>query len=301
MSRMQDPYCYPGTDVLTNQVELRDRAQLDAFEAKVVALNLVELTQKPITGPVDATRLKETHRRIFEHVYPWAGQYRVNTGVMSKQRPQGYLVTYADSAFVARELEKVFRSLAAEQPLRGRPLEHVAARAAHWYGEIDARHAFREGNSRTGRKFIADFVREAGFNLEWSKISETPGGRERLMLARDYAVINADSIELAEIFVEAMSPITREQENQRDQGLPSATPPRPAAAGGSYVGAIESVTRGEVLQDTNGERIRHQLAMFMSGSGGFGLLKTGAVVRIDYSGALWKVRDPNQKTRSQRR
>lgn len=105
-SDAQDPYCYPGTDVLINQVGLRDRAQLDTYEAQVVALNLAELSQKPITGPFDAARLQETHRRIFLDVYSWAGKFRANTGVMSKSRPQGYVVTYGDSRYVGRELEK---------------------------------------------------------------------------------------------------------------------------------------------------------------------------------------------------
>jgi fido (protein-threonine AMPylation protein) len=292
----QDPYCYPGTDVLINQVGLRDRALLDTYEAQIVALNLAELSQKPITGPFDATRLKETHRRIFEGVYSWAGNFRTNTGVMSKRRPQGYVVTYGDSQYVGRELEKVFKALAAENYLRGQPLDIVVARGAHYYGEIDARHPFREGNSRTVRQFSTDLLRQAGVALEWSRISETPGSRERLMFARDQAVVQGDSTHLAELMGEASSPITPDRELGRFLGTPQEGN-RPARDG-SYVGPVKAVSATEVLQDVGGHEIRHELAKFMSGSGGWKSLQAGTAVRIEYKEGLWKVRDPNQQVRS---
>jgi fido (protein-threonine AMPylation protein) len=293
----QDPYCYPRTDVLINQVGLRDRALLDTYEAQVVAFNLVELSQKPIAGPFDTARLRETHRRIFEHVYPWAGQYRVNTGVMSKSRPQGYVVTYGDSRYVARELEKVFQALAAENSLRGLPLAAVVERSAHYYGEIDARHPFREGNSRALRQFFTDLLRQAEVRLEWSRISETPGSRERLMFARDQAVIQGDASHLARLIGEASSRFPLEQELNRQPEISRGS----AARDGQYVGLVKGVSNTEILQDVNGETVRHELGRFMSGGGGWKLIRPGATVRIEYREGLWKVSEPNQQGRGGKR
>ena len=31
----EDPYCYPGTSVLRNCLDIRDQAELDAFEVEI--------------------------------------------------------------------------------------------------------------------------------------------------------------------------------------------------------------------------------------------------------------------------
>lgn len=49
MSYVQDPYTYPGSNVLKNLGGYTDQCLLDVFEADVVALALVELQETPIT------------------------------------------------------------------------------------------------------------------------------------------------------------------------------------------------------------------------------------------------------------
>ena len=44
-------------------------------------------------------------------------------------------------------------------------------RTGHYLGEINALHPFREGNGRAQRAFIGQVAREAGYEIEWSKIS----------------------------------------------------------------------------------------------------------------------------------
>ena len=34
---VEDPYCYPGTTVLKNKLNLTEQAELDAFEAEITA------------------------------------------------------------------------------------------------------------------------------------------------------------------------------------------------------------------------------------------------------------------------
>ena len=88
-----DPYIYPGTNVLRNLADLRNRKLLDSFEADAVAASLVDLRRNPTQGPFDVRRLQETHRRIFAHVYPWAGEIRNDIGMMAKNR-SGFVVAY---------------------------------------------------------------------------------------------------------------------------------------------------------------------------------------------------------------
>jgi cell filamentation protein len=109
-----DPYCYPGTDVLINRGDYRVQAELNRFEADAVLLAFAALEACPIKGPFDARRLQETHRRIFGNVYPWAGEFRQGIGMMTKER-SGFVVTYGPSENVPAALAVAFAALKAEK------------------------------------------------------------------------------------------------------------------------------------------------------------------------------------------
>jgi cell filamentation protein len=197
-----DPYCYPGTRVLINVRDLKDRNALDEFESEMVAVRLAQLKRNTLNGPFNLKRLQETHRRIFQDVYPWAGSIRQYTGTMQKTRANGTTVTYCDSNFIMNAIAPVFSALEQENFLRGLALPQFAARSAHFYGELDAIHAFREGNSRTLRQFFADLAYEAGYKLDWRSASNTEEKIEQIFLARDAAVVRRDSSLMAKLMEE---------------------------------------------------------------------------------------------------
>ncbi|GAB3940930.1 hypothetical protein GCM10027614_25390 [Micromonospora vulcania] len=43
---------------------------------------------------------------------------------------------------------------------------------AHYYGELNVCHPFREGNGRTTRSFLRQLGAAAGFLLDWSELNE---------------------------------------------------------------------------------------------------------------------------------
>jgi cell filamentation protein len=136
---------------------------------------------------VDEARLKATHRAIFQRLYPFAGEYRQDTGTMTKGRALGYQVTYGDSRFVPGEMTRLFSALKAERYLCGLEADAFAARLAFYYSELDATHPFREGNSRTLRQFSADLASAAGYRLDWAPTGRDEGTRNALYRARDLA------------------------------------------------------------------------------------------------------------------
>ena len=69
-------YCYPGTDVLVNKLNIKDKSTLQKFEAKITAAKLLALRQKGIIGNFDAKHLNQIHTYLFEDIYPFAGKYR---------------------------------------------------------------------------------------------------------------------------------------------------------------------------------------------------------------------------------
>lgn len=71
-----DPYVYPGTTVLRNLLNETDAAARDRAEYELTFLRREELARHPLTGPFTLPRLQETHRRLFQDVYRWAGEIR---------------------------------------------------------------------------------------------------------------------------------------------------------------------------------------------------------------------------------
>jgi cell filamentation protein len=195
-----DPYCYPGRDVLINKGDYRVQAELNKFEADAVFLAFAALKTNSIAGPFDARRLQETHRRIFGNVYSWAGELRKGIGMMAKTRASGSQVSYGPSENVPGALASTFAALRAEKGLLGLDAKAMAQRLAFYYSELDAIHPFRDGNSRTLRAFTSDLAQSAGYRLDWAPIAQTAEQRRRLFHARDLAVMRGDTSELMRIF-----------------------------------------------------------------------------------------------------
>ncbi len=155
----------------------------------------------------DLPYLKSIHRTLFGKVYPWAGETRRDLGRMTKTRENGSVVTYGDSAFVDGELARMLSLLASENYLKGLPLDDFSVRAAYFYGELDAIHPFREGNSRTLRLFFHGVAHNAGFLADWRILAAPESARDTLYRARDRAVMHGDPAPLAALFSTVLSPL----------------------------------------------------------------------------------------------
>jgi cell filamentation protein len=202
-----DPYCYPGTTILRNKFGIHDQQELKATEARVAALALFVLEDEPLRGPLDELRFRATHGAIFSEIYEWAGSYRENTGRMTKGREGGYTVTYGESKYVPGEMSRIFRELESELILPGLVIDEFAERLTYFYSELDSTHPFRDGNSRTLRKFTADLALAAGYALDWEPSGSTRQSRNSLYVARDYAFQHREYRGLKGIIRASLSPL----------------------------------------------------------------------------------------------
>ena len=160
-----DPYAYPGTNILKNLRDIQDSKNLADFEAEVTAGRLKELENNPIAGSFDATHLKAIHGYIFQDVYSWAGLFRTVNIARSGQ------FYFAFATRVDPSVDELLSRLRQENLLKGLNAHAFAGRVGHYLGELNAIHAFRDGNGRTQREFIRELAEHIGYTLNWSRVS----------------------------------------------------------------------------------------------------------------------------------
>jgi fido (protein-threonine AMPylation protein) len=156
-----DPYTYPGTDTLKNRLGIRDPALLHLAEYAVTRRREMSAPALPLT----AEGFKAAHRHLFQDLYPWAGQVRT----VNLHHPQAAM-RFALPHLVDGALAKQFQWLAAEGNLAGLGAAAFAAKAAHHVGELNAIHAFRDGNGRTMRLHLKQLAARAGHQLDPTRL-----------------------------------------------------------------------------------------------------------------------------------
>lgn len=178
-----DPYCYPGTEVLRNKPGLRDPAALQAFERQATRQRGEGLRKPPLTPD----GLCAVHRHIFQDVYEWAGEFR--SVDLSKETS-----LFCRPAYIGAELDKEFARLPAPDDPRGATADRFAELAARHVAELNAIHPFREGNGRAIRYHLVYLAERAGHTVDLGRIDEASwrrGSIESMHEARLQTLIDA--------------------------------------------------------------------------------------------------------------
>lgn len=155
-----DPYCYPGSAVLKNRLDLRDQAALAAFEAEITAQRAAE----PLpAGRLSYAHYRAIHRHLFQDVYTWAGRLRA-----VRLAKGGNAFCYPEH--IDREMRRLFADLAAQGYFRALEATTFTQRATHFLAELNAIHPFREGNGRTQLTFLALLAEQADHPLRLERL-----------------------------------------------------------------------------------------------------------------------------------
>ena len=157
----QEPYCYPGTSVLINRLDIRDQAALEAFEAEVTA---ERASHEVPPGSLDYQHYLAIHRHLFQDVYDWAGEIRT-----VRVARQGSAFCYPE--YIDGEMRRLFSELVRQEHFRDRSPADFPALAAHFLAELNAIHPFREGNGRTQLSFLTLLAEQAGHHLALERVN----------------------------------------------------------------------------------------------------------------------------------
>lgn len=157
-----DFYCYPGTNVLRNKLDIRDQKTLDEVELSITQLTQMEAREEFVDAPMTLKTWRELHRKLFFDIYEWAGELRV----VNIQKDD-FLFCHKD--YIQAEADKIFTKMAAES-LRDYAHAARAEKVAYYFAELNVTHPFREGNGRSQRLLFDLWLQRFGYKINWQKL-----------------------------------------------------------------------------------------------------------------------------------
>lgn len=160
----EDPYSYEGSNTLKNILDIRDEAELEAFEVEMTHIRSSEPYE---VDQLDVAAYCGLHRHWFQDVYDWAGKYR--TVRTSKGGNSFCYPEHIDNA-----MKKLFGGLAEKNYFRDLPAEGFIKESALFLSELNAIHPFREGNGRIQLAFVDMLAIQAGHPLEIDHVQPEP-------------------------------------------------------------------------------------------------------------------------------
>ncbi len=204
LDRLWNSYFYPGTTTLKNKLGIIDQEELKQREAEITFEKLVELYMNPIEGNFDIDHWKQIHKYLFEDLYEWAGEYRY----VNMQKETGFtdirnLNTYLDAEFklMNAEINNIYSTYT------------LAAFLAEYYVHLMAIHPFREGNGRSCREFLREFVANKTKNapcgpheLDWTQFDG-----DVILETVKFSMVFRGQIEME--FMKSLIPLKQELEN----------------------------------------------------------------------------------------
>ena len=140
-----------GTDVPKNKLHIANSEEIHELErellAEAYATFYEELNENTL---FDESYFKALHRRTFEALYDWAGEYRDFNMAKGNSR-------FCQGAFVESESKKIFAQIKEDNYLKD--LENItkedfAGKIAYYKCELIALHPFYELNGRIIRLFF---------------------------------------------------------------------------------------------------------------------------------------------------
>ena len=145
----KDVYCYDNSNVLINKLNITDEKELEEKERKISLLNTILLYEEVDIQKIkfDIKFYKQIHKTLFNDIYPFAGNFR--NIVLSKGNSR-----FCEPQYIDLNIKRIFKELKSDNFLYNLKKEVFIEKIAYYYSELNAIHAYREGNGRTNRIFL---------------------------------------------------------------------------------------------------------------------------------------------------
>jgi cell filamentation protein len=165
---------FPDTSTHQPGLLIPESRELNQATVDSIASKLTGLESAPVIGGFDANHLQQIHARIFEEVFPRAGQLR-------QQRPSS----------LSSSLDSLFDKLARENRLKGLELDEWSKRATEYLLGIERINPFEEGSDIASIEFFRELATENGLTLHWEHTLTEFSGDE---LRAQFQTIQSDNL-----------------------------------------------------------------------------------------------------------
>ncbi len=195
----------PGTDLPLNRLNIGDAEILQEVEAQLLHQAYQTFVSELTTATrFDAAYFQSLHRRTFESLYSWAGQYRTQDMVKGGSM-------FCRATFLQSETRRIFNELEKEDFLRAAapwPLKKFGDRLAYFQSELIALHPFYELNGRITRMFFDLIAIYVGYGpIDYGQaLRDDPDVDNNYIRASIDCVQRADHTLLSELVLAGLSP-----------------------------------------------------------------------------------------------
>lgn len=191
-------YFYEGTNVLKNKFGIKDKKELEQKEKQITLKKLAFLEIFPINGNFDADHLKKIHRFLFDDIYYFAGELRKCT--MAKTTRNFY-----EPQYIKERLDETLKSMNNKVSMI-MSTEGYACFLSEVYYELMTIHPFREGNGRSVREFLREFVLSKNNSLPFNvELDFSKMNKEDALKAVEYHYLYPSMLDME--FMKALVPL----------------------------------------------------------------------------------------------
>ncbi|QXF84545.1 cell filamentation protein (plasmid) [Rhodococcus pyridinivorans] len=186
----------PGTDTRVNLLGITDTPTLDRIEKRLFTQAMYEFADVPSPSTFTGEFLREIHRRVFDGLYVWAGQYK------TVPTTQGNLpIAHSSPEDTTADVDELFADLAAENNLTGLDHHTFVTRLADYWSRLTEIHPFPDGNSRTQYELFRRIADRAGWQIDTARVDLAA-----LSAARYITAETGDPRLLADVLAPAVVP-----------------------------------------------------------------------------------------------
>lgn len=146
--------------VLQNNLNIDNLEELERVERVMTGFKLANLYLNPGIQTFDVTHYLGIHKYLFEDIYSFAGQIRSEN--INKRIPFCLPnLIYENLVSTLKKAQIMSKKIASEEDL----IDFIA----YFYSELDIIHPFREGNGRTEREFLRQYVEKINETISFGK------------------------------------------------------------------------------------------------------------------------------------
>lgn len=187
-------YKYENTNVLRNKRNIKNLEQLHEIEngLTLYKLSTLCLGTIPFKQTFDINHYLNIHKYLFEDLYDFAGEFRKTNISKSKEPYKTGVTPFCQVPFIESQLEYTLQDM--KNNVRNIKDENQLIEfISKYYLDLNIIHPFREGNGRTLREFLREYILVLNniinfgeYELDYTKMNKVKESFEKASILDDF-------------------------------------------------------------------------------------------------------------------